>query len=187
MNKMNVFFLVIFALTFISGTITAQKTWVEKNKSVVIEAENVQGGNENTQWKLAAEPAGWTGSSYLVWKGTSIWGHDSESKKYDDIEDARKLICHIKVNNKGTYYLKVRNYHVGQGSGDHAFDVDNDCYVSINKGDFGKQYDFNAKAFTWCETGNWRKAYFEEGIYEVSIAGRSEDFGIDRICLLHEV
>ncbi len=65
MNKMNVLFLVIFALTFISGTITAQKTWVEKNKSVVIEAENIQGGYENTQWKLAAEPAGWTGSGYL--------------------------------------------------------------------------------------------------------------------------
>ncbi len=62
----------------------------------------------------------------------------------------------------------------------------NDCYVSINKGDFGKQYDFNAKAFTWCETGNWRKAYFEEGIYEVSIFGRSEDFGVDRICSFPE-
>jgi hypothetical protein len=163
-----------------------QKIWVENNKYVVIEVEDVERGYDHTHWQMFTEPEGWTGSGYLVWKGTAIGGHDKESVNYQDIEDARKLTYSIKINNPGVYFLKVRNYHVGKGSGDHIFDGDNDCFISINKSDFGKQYDFNIKEFTWCETGNWRKAYLAEGIHEVSLAGRSVDFGADRICLFHE-
>ncbi len=160
------------------------KVWVENNKYVVIEAEEAD--FEPTEWVLATEPEGWSGSGYLIWKGSSIWGDDYEAIAYDEVEDTRKLTYYIEINNPGVYYLKVRNYHVGKGSGDHYFDGDNDCFISIAGGEFGKQYDHNVKEFTWCETGNWRKAYLEKGIHEVSMAGRSHDFGVDRIALFHE-
>jgi hypothetical protein len=160
------------------------KVWVETDKYVVIEAEEAD--YESTEWVLTTEPAGWSGSGYLVWKGSSIWGDDKEAVAYDEIEDTRKLIYHVEITNPGIYYLKVRNYHVGKGSGDHFFDGDNDCFISMAGGEFGKQYDHNAKEFTWCETGNWRKAFLDKGIHEISMAGRSHDFGADRIALFHE-
>jgi hypothetical protein len=160
------------------------KVWVETNKYVVIEAEEAD--YESTEWVLATEPEGWSGSGYLVWKGSSIWGDDKEAMAYDEIEDTRKVTYLIEINNPGVYYLKVRNYHVGKGQGEHYFDGDNDCFISIAGGGFGKQYDHNVKEFTWCETGNWRKAYLDKGIHEVAMAGRSHDFGADRIVLFHE-
>ncbi len=162
-----------------------RKVWVESNRYVIIEVENVDAGYKHTDWELHTKPVGWTGTGYLVWKGSSIWGDDYENMAYAEMDDSRKLTYHIQITNPGVYYLKVHNYHVGKGSGDHFFDGDNDCFISINKSDFGKQYDHNVLEFTWCETGNWRKATFEAGVYEVSIAGRSFDFGADRIALFH--
>ncbi len=162
------------------------KIWVESNKYVIIEVENVEGGFQHTQWEFSTKPEGWSGTGYLVWKGSAIQGEGTETLAYTDTEESRKLTYHIQITNPGVYYLKVRNYHVGKGSGDHFFDGDNDCFISINKNDFGKQYDHNAREFTWCETGNWRKATFETGVYEVSMAGRSFDFGADRIVLFHK-
>lgn len=104
---------------------------------------------------------------------------------YSQIEETRKLVYFVKINHPGKYYLKVRNYHTGKGSGGHAFDGDNDCFISINKSSFGKQYDHNVREFTWCETGIWRSAMLSKGVYEIAMGGRSFDFGADRIALFH--
>ena len=160
------------------------KVWVETNKYVVIEAE--KSDYESTEWVLATEPEGWSGSGYLVWKGSAIEGDDNQVMAYDDMEDARKLTYWIEINNPGVYFLKVKNYHVGQGYGEHYFDGDNDCFISIAGGDFVKQYDHDAKELTWCETGNWRKAYLEQGIHKVTMGGSSHNFGVDRVVLFHE-
>lgn len=164
----------------------SQKVWVEKDKYVVIEAERVAGGYDHTHWELATEPSGWTGDGYLVWKGEAIWGEDNEARDYDTIEESRKLIYHVQISTPGVYYMKVRNYHTGSGKGEHPFDGDNDCFVSIAGGEFGKQYDHSVSIFSWDDTGDWRKAYLDVGIHEIAIAGRSTDFGIDRICIFHE-
>ena len=179
-------FLIIAICIFPSYSNDSQKVWVEKDKYVVIEAERVAGGYDHTHWEMSTEPSGWTGDGYLIWKGEAIWGEENEARDYDSIEESRKLIYHVKINTPGTYYLKVRNYHIGSGKGEHPFDGDNDCFVSIAGGEFGKQYDHSVSTFSWDDTGNWRKAYLDKGIHEIAIAGRSTDFGIDRICLFHE-
>ena len=163
-----------------------QKVWLEKNKFVVIEVENADGGYTHTDWVLSTKPEGWTGTGYLIWKGDAIQGEGTEVLAYDDTEDSRKLTYHIQITNPGAYYIKVRNYHVGKGSGDHFFDGDNDCFISVNKSDFRKQYDHNVREFTWCESGNFSNVTLEAGVYEVAIGGRSFDFGADRIVLFHK-
>jgi len=57
----------LVALTFISGNISAQKTWVEKNKFVVIETENVQGGMKTHYGNLLPNQP--DGQAVVAWFG----------------------------------------------------------------------------------------------------------------------
>ena len=174
------------ALGAVSALGAGEKVWVEEAKYVVLEAEAVDGGYEQTHWELRKQPPGWSGSGYLVWNGSPLTGEGMETVGYDEVEDSRKLVYRVLIKHPGVYCIKVRNYHAGSGRGIHPFDGDNDCFVSMKQGEFGKQYDFNRNAFTWCETGVWRKAHLEAGVHEIAIAGRSPGFGLDRIVLFHE-
>lgn len=165
-------------LTSCSGK--SQKTWVEENGFVIIEAEEVCSSCLNDDgWTLETEPKGYSGSGYIKWMGSSLVGHDKEVIEYSDMPLDRKIIYKVSISKPGRYFWRLRNIHTQE-------DGDNDAFVSVNKGAFGKTYDWNENEFTWDETGNWATAVLGPGIINFEIAGRSNGFGIDRIAIFHE-
>ncbi len=158
----------------------SQKLWNEQNGYVIIEVEDVDSTLlRHNGWKLEVSPKGYSGKGYLKWMGTSLTGHDKEKVEYKDMPDDRKIIYQVKITKPGKYYWRLRNIHLKE-------DGDNDVFVSVNKVHFRKTYDWDQNAFTWDETGKWASAFFERGIINFEIAGRSHGFGLDRIVLFHQ-
>lgn len=153
-----------------------KKVWLEKDGIAVIEVENASSLPDSSQnWKIMRDPKGFTGSGYVVWNGAGDWG--PESRPYDtSLLQDRKLTFHVKISTRGTYFLKVRNYHLLQ-------DGDNDTWTSVNNSHWGKTYDHQVASFTFDERGDWAKYPLDTGIVKVELAGRSRGFGADRLVL----
>ncbi len=173
-----ILYIMLLLLTSCMGD--GQKIWTEENGFVIIEAEEVcEKCLRDDCWKLTAEPKGYSGSGYIVWKGSDLTGHDKEVVEYNDMPEDRKIVYQVKINKAGRYYWRLRNIHSLE-------DGDNDAFVSVNKGAFSKTYDWDENEFTWDETGKWASRVLESGIINFEIAGRSHGFGIDRISIFHE-
>lgn len=154
-----------------------QKTWIEENKMLVIEAEEGIFPQGSTGWKKEKEFPGYTGEGYVIWRGESNWG--PESKAYDSISPNDVISYEIEIANPGTYYVKVLNYHRKE-------DGDNDVWTSVNKGEWGKTYDWQVGTWTLDERGDWARRRLEKGRNIIEIAGRSVGFAIDQIVLYEE-
>ena len=71
-------------------------TFEEQNGIVVIEAESV---NTTSNWKKENNVGGFTGSSYLTWRGNEIFSTPGTAV----------IQYTIKINNPGTYRFLQRN------------------------------------------------------------------------------
>lgn len=177
------FILVLAGLLFLPLVAQSQKlkVWTEQDGMVIIEAENYQPEIQENEvlFRLMKSPEGFSGKGYLVWEGK---GHWKDRLPYDSLPPFRSIKYFVKINSPGTWFAKVRNYHLEE-------DGDNDIYISINQGNWNKVYDHQAKEWTWDENGKWEDShpqYLKPGIYKLEIAGRSVGFGIDRITLFEE-
>lgn len=161
----------------------AQKVWKEKDGVIIIEVEEAIRLPLSSQgWQLKKEPSGYTGTGFLVWKGPGNWTENN----YDSLFDLTAMLPYwIDIENPGIYYINVRNYHFKE-------DGDNDIWISIDRGDYRKYYDWNEKEFTWCETGwnkkddniySWAEIELTKGLHRVILRGRSYNFGLDRLVL----
>ena len=150
----------------------ASKVWMEKDGMVVIEAENVAHPLPEG-WEFKQEHQGYTGKGYIQWTGKGMWG--PETYDYQEMPNDRLVTYYFKVNTPGVYFIKLRNYHLKK-------DGDNDVWISVGGGVFGKLYDFEENAWTFDERGTWGTYELQAGkVYKVELAGRSGNFNVDRI------
>jgi len=149
-----------------------------KDGYLIIQAEQAMNANDTAlHWEKDTVISGFTGTAYFHFKGDSEF--PEESIPYEEEERNRVLTYQFKIDKPGVYYVKVYNYHFHE-------DGDNDCWISMNKGQWSKTYDHNANQWSWDETGNWNTYILEKGINTVEIAGRSHNFIIDKLVVFHE-
>lgn len=155
-----------------SGEGEASKRWVEKDGIVIIEAENITDSLPEG-WEFKQEHQGYTGKSYIQWTGKGMWG--PETYDYQKMPKDRLVTYYFEINTPGVYFIKLKNYHLKK-------DGDNDVWISVGEGNFGKLYDFETNAWTFDERGIWASYQLEAGkVYKVQLAGRSSNFNVDRI------
>lgn len=172
----------LFILLINTPLLTGQKVWKEKEGIVIIETEDVNSGDlNNSKWKLKKDAPGYTGSGYIRWEGKSMGGNENNIISYVKMENERVLDYAVEITKTGTYYLRVRNYHV------HV-DGDNDCFVSMNYGHFNKTWDSDVKVFSYDNNhiNSNKIKILKKGIYRISLGGRSKGFCVDRLVLLHQ-
>lgn len=160
--------------------------WSVKNGFVVIEAEEI---DHHPHWAETKEPRGFTGESYLEWRGParsrSIEGLGGNNDHLHVRQGAPEewLIVRLLVERPGAYFLDLRNHH-------RDADGDNDVWVGrpgvratrekpiVRMGDSLR----DGSGFTWLDWGVARFD-FSAGLNEVYVGGRSPGFGIDRIAV----
>ena len=154
----------------------ASKRWVEKDGIIIIEAENITDSLPEG-WIVQQAHQGYQGRGYLQWAGEGMWG--PETYAYHEMPQDRMVTYYFKINTPGIYFVKLRNYHLKK-------DGDNDVWISVGEGNFGKLYDFETNAWTFDERGTWGSYQLEAGkVYKVQLAGRSSNFNVDRIHIFH--
>ena len=159
-----------------SGPEEASKVWMEKDGMVVIEAENLIHPLPEG-WEFKQEHQGYTGKGYIQWTGKGMWG--PETYDYQKMPKDRLVTYYFKVNTPGIYFIKLRNFHLKK-------DGDDDVWISVGGGIFGKLYDFEENAWTFDERGTWGTYELQAGkVYKVQLAGRSGNFNVDRIHVFH--
>ncbi|MGF1637578.1 MAG: hypothetical protein ACFCUU_10945, partial [Cyclobacteriaceae bacterium] len=154
-----------------------QKIWKESNGIVIIEAENVMDIPVDSNWKVESTLSGRQSTGYVTWRGDDTSG--PESLPYDSLSTEFRLSYQIDIETPGTYHIRVLNQHQME-------DGDNDVWISLNRGDWGKTYDWQINEWSLDERGDWAKAKLDKGIHVVELGGRSAGFSIDRILVFHD-
>lgn len=152
--------------------------WQEKDDVLIMEAEAGVFDASTSGWKKETDFKEFHGNGYVVWRGEGDWG--PEKRVYDSISNTKHIISYtFQITNPGVYYVKVLNYHLKE-------DGDNDVWVSVDKGDWEKTYDWQINEWTFDERGEWAKYKFDKGIHQVQMAGRSRGFAVDQIIIFEE-
>lgn len=149
--------------------------WKQNKGVIVIEAERALHYSPSSAWVHENVLPGFHGEGYVVWRGQPDWG--PEERPYDSISDPSRILAYrINIVTPGTYKVKVLNRHLKK-------DGDNDVWVSVNAGPWGKTYDWQVDEWSVDERGKWALYQLQKGIYTIEIAGRSSGFCIDRILI----
>lgn len=176
------------------STIPCQATdpvFEEKRGVIVIEAESTD--SRFGRWKKKTSVKGFTGECHIEFTGNKTENGPPESP----------LEYHFIVRKPGRYSLILRAHKRLETKRD---DISNDCYVAL-KGDFEsggsatksilrkdtKLFGGDKDGWGWAETldvdhNKYPVIYTlkENETYELTISGRSKNFNIDRIMLVHE-
>ncbi len=176
--KQFTFLLVICSINYLIPCMgKSERIWEEQDGCVIIEIESVDSVIDTEKWELLEEPAGYTGTGYLVWKK---WGNMyKDSLVYDALDETGDVLTYtVWINNPGEYAIHIRNIHQQE-------DGDNDVWGRVDRSDYFKIWDHHTGEFTWTEF-DWQTWQLQEGPHEIALGGRSKGFGIDRIAL-HKV
>jgi hypothetical protein len=177
-------------LTVSSANAGTETVFLEKKGIVAIEAESTD--SKLGKWIKKTDVADYSGECHLEFTGNkTISGPPNSPLTYS-----------FKISKPGTYQLTLRARKRLETERD---DISNDCFVAL-KGDFDagggaplkvlkedtKMFGGAADKWAWTTQldVNHRKypAIYDlkEGeIYELTISGRSKNFNIDRILLVH--
>ena len=138
---------------------------------VVAEIES----HASSQWTRKTSPSGFTGSGVYQWNGQQYFGTPGVAP----------LVYDFKINNPGTYNLKLRSYNPSNDSTEH-----NDVWIRINGGQWSKTFTHEKQKWTWVTTKEVRHGVFEKwrpnfpvGTHRVEIAARSSLYTLDRLVL----
>ena len=169
----------------------ADPIFVEDNGIVVMEAESTD--SKLGKWKTKTDIEGFTGESHIEFTGN----------KPEKGPAVSPLTYSFKISKEGKYSLTIRAHKRLESD---RQDISNDCYVAL-AGDFestGKtpvkllKNDtklFGGKAEGWGWTAkldDGHKKFPAEYLlksgetYTLTVSGRSKNFNIDRIMLIHE-
>ncbi|BCX48210.1 T9SSC-terminal target domain-containing protein [Haloferula helveola] len=165
--------------------------FLEKGGVVMIEAEST--ASRLGKWELKTSVAGFSGEGHLEFTGNKPeTGPANSPLKY-----------RFEVSKPGNYSLILRGHKRLISKRE---DICNDCYVALD-GDFDsgsktpksiltsdtKMFGGSADGWGWCvkldaNHKKWDPIYtLKEGeTYELTISGRSQNFNLDAIILLHE-
>lgn len=169
----------------------ADPVFQETRGVIMIEAEST--ASRLGRWKLKTDVEGFSGKGHLEFTGNKPETGPPESP----------LIYRFTVSKAGGYTLVLRGHKNLISKRD---DICNDCYVALD-GDFEsandtpkkilesdtKMFGGSAEGWGWCRKldanhKKWDPVYTLEagGTYELTIHGRSQNFNLDAVFLLHE-
>ncbi len=121
-------------------------------------------------WQFENAESGFSGSGYLVWKGSNHFNQCGNGI----------ITFPIQVDTPGQYALALHSYHVGGHE-------NNDVWVFINDRDCKKVFSSGTGSWVWTtavDPGNGGyKETLDAGIHYLNFSARSKDFCIDRIHL----
>lgn len=164
--------------------------FLEKGGIVAIEAES--NSSRRGSWKEKTDVKDFQGSCHLEFTGNStISGPPKSPLKY-----------YFKVKKAGNYQLTLRARKRLETKRE---DISNDCYIAL-KGDFEagggaplktlkedtKMFGGKAEEWGWANTLDFHQKApaiysLQPGeVYQLTISGRSKNFNIDRLLLVHE-
>jgi hypothetical protein len=138
---------------------------------VVAEIES----NAPGQWTRKTSPSGFTGSAAFQWNG----------QQYFSTRGVAALAYDVKINNPGTYNLKLRSFNPTSDNKEH-----NDVWIRIDGGQWFKTFTHVKQAWTYVTRreishGNfdtWRPN-LSAGNHRIEIAARSSLYTLDRLVL----
>ncbi|MDP4626463.1 MAG: hypothetical protein NWT08_15160 [Akkermansiaceae bacterium] len=169
----------------------ADPVFIEDKGVVVMEAESTD--SKLGKWKKKTDVEGFTGECHIEFTGNKPESGPAESP----------LTYKFKITKEGTYSLVIRARKRLETKRE---DISNDCYVAL-KGDFEstgktpmKLLENDTKLFGGTAEGWGWTAKLDDGhkkfpaeyklksgeTYELTVSGRSKNFNIDRIMLVHD-
>jgi len=159
---------------------TALRVWSALKGPIVIEAESTLSTLRKGAWERLSDDDASRGAA-VIWRGPGTWQEGADDvRPYTPFKEPDSVLTYrFKVAVEGRYAIKLRNRHVRE-------DGDNDVWLSINRQEFRKYYDWNVHAWTWDETGSWANHRLMPGEHLLEIAGRSHGFAIDRIVIFRD-
>jgi hypothetical protein len=154
---------------------TGGTAFLEQDGLLVMEVESAPKVGE---WAAESTHAGYTGPFYYRWNGPNYFNKPGvDALRYD-----------FTISKAGKYNLRIHNRH------DHPEpDLENDCWVRLDGGDWIKVYSNQGQATV--KTWNWHTMFelpaskvaasyqLTSGLHTLEISGRSTNFMIDRIHL----
>jgi hypothetical protein len=142
----------------------------DENAQFVIEAESVPTGQS---WVVESSITGFAGASYLRWNGRNQFNNPGLGVM------TYRLWC----EQPQRFRLQMHNRHDHPDSSE-----ENDCWMSINGASWRKIYsndNRNARVWNWHTRVDPGHGWFEfdlvEGMNELRISGRSQNFKLDRM------
>ncbi|MEO0795571.1 MAG: hypothetical protein AAFX93_10425 [Verrucomicrobiota bacterium] len=189
------------------GDVTGSSSdpWIESGGLVVIDPEH---GELHEDWRTRPSTylddptmAGSLGSGWIEWTGPQKFNTTLDDSAANGISTLR---FEIKTAGEYTFRWRTKQYNAGQ-----AGDQGNDTYVKFETGTpieatgskgtkytltkFTKVWIQNKQAWSWGvnfephhgEFVNTAKVFYNAGVHEIKLAGRSRGHAIDRIVLHH--
>jgi hypothetical protein len=157
--------------------------YVARDGYGVVEAEDLP---HSDKWVELAEGNDYLGRGFLKWTGgVQGRGEDQKVDRTGRLQGDPKdwLVVPVKITKPGVYRVDLRNRHQKK-------DGDNDVWVHIvgwplpvrRVGDHG------VETYQWLTWGTDVVTFEikQKGVYQFYVAGRSNNFGVDRIAVFHE-
>lgn len=149
------------------------RVFQEQKGIVIIEAENVE---ISEGWKLESKVEGFSGDGYLTWELPTNVSADGQGL----------LAYRFKIENEGTYTVKIRNYHACED-----FTECNDIFLRMNDTEWRKNFNHTLVEWDWNSQQDINHVFsdasydLEKGVHILYLSGRSQDFSIDKIAIFH--
>ncbi|MEM6644657.1 MAG: hypothetical protein AAF730_00240 [Bacteroidota bacterium] len=141
------------------------------DNAVVFEAES---RTLSDGWALESDVPGYSGDGYITWDRPTTTEANNQGL----------LTYRFRVQNPGTYTVKLRNYHPCED-----FTECNDIFLRVNNTGWRKNFNHTLRAWDWNSQQDIDHVFsdaqyaLEPGIHLLSLSGRSEDFSIDQIAI----
>jgi hypothetical protein len=143
----------------------------EVNGLAVAEVESAA----QSSWTKKTSPGGYTGSAAYQWNGSEQFGSGGTAT----------LTYDFKINNAGTYNLKVRSFNPSSDRTEH-----NDIWMRVDGGQWYKSFNSVNGQWSFNTTQEPSHGVFRDwrpnlsaGQHSVQISARSNQFLIDRVVL----
>lgn len=156
------------------------RLWRAAKGPIVIEAESTLSTLRDGAWERLLDDKA-SGGSAVIWRGPGTWQEGADDVRvYAPFKEPDSVLTYrFTIDVEGRYLIKLRNRHTRE-------DGDNDVWVSVNRGEYQKHYDWNVNTWTWDETGSWAHHRLAAGEHVLELAGRSHGFAIDRIVIFRD-
>lgn len=129
----------------------------------------------SSQWTRKTSPSGYTGSAAYQWNGS----------QYFSTPGVAPLVYDFKINNAGTYNLKLRSFNPNSDNTEH-----NDVWIRIDGGRWYKTFTHVKQQWTYVTRREVSHGVFDTwrpnlsaGNHRVEISARSSLFTLDRVVL----
>ncbi|MEM1094918.1 MAG: hypothetical protein AAGJ10_09970 [Bacteroidota bacterium] len=141
------------------------------DNAVVFEAESQP---LSDGWVLESNVPDYSGDGYIT------WGQPTTTQA----DDQGLLAYRFRVENPGTYTVKLRNYHPCED-----FTECNDVFLRVNDTEWRKNFNHTLRAWDWNSQQDVDHVFSDAqydlgaGLHTLYLSGRSEDFSIDQIAI----